>query len=87
MIFTERDLFNANSLDEIKWLQVGDNILSKSDFQKYLFQNKSSIEKMLINPERADKIRDWFNLSEFEDLISEKHVKDFVNDNFNSLFI
>lgn len=46
--FIERDLFNAESLDEIKWLQVGENKISSVEFQVFLKQNIESIKNLEV---------------------------------------
>jgi hypothetical protein len=71
-------LFNAESLDEIVWIETGFNKLSKSDFESFLKQSKTSLEglynsgklQQLFPDERVTSADDFINLITQEDVFN-----------------
>jgi hypothetical protein len=84
--FIERDLFNANSLDEIQWRMDGTDFTADK-LKTWLKENVSSLNdvKNRSNVSR-EKFVDWFDLDDVNSPIQNTHIDDFVNDNYSLIF-
>jgi hypothetical protein len=84
--FIERDLFNASSLDEIRWLQVGPSTTSKETIVNHLKSNKDAISSL-----GATKVESLFKVTglddEFPDEIANVVINYLEKDvNFEKIF-
>ncbi|QSE96121.1 hypothetical protein [Fulvivirga lutea] len=70
-----RDLFNANSLDEIQWRTEGTEF-TKEKLVQWMTENKSSIENL-----GYDKIKSFYPNDEF---MNSTNYVDRFNNKFNS---
>ncbi len=81
--FIERDLFNANSLDEIQWRMEGTE-MTKEKLVSWLTDNKGSIENL-----EYDKIKSFFPNDNFmtKDNFVDRFISKFNDELFyNSIF-
>ncbi|WP_335966830.1 fibronectin type III domain-containing protein [Galbibacter sp. PAP.153] len=81
--FIERDLFNANSLDEIQW-RMEDTGLSKEKFIGWMTEHKTSIENL-----GYEKVKSFYPNDEFmtSSNFADRFISKFNNESiFNSIF-
>ncbi len=85
--FIERDLFNANSLNEIQWRMDGTDFTADK-LKTWLKENKSSITNIIDGNDAAksSKFKEFFEMSDFDDVITDIHINDFVDSNYNLIF-
>ncbi|WP_286430521.1 hypothetical protein [Myroides marinus] len=75
--FIERDLFNANSLDQIQWSMEGTE-MNKEKLVSWLMDNKDSIENL-----KYDRIKSFFPNDNF----TYRFISKFNDESFyNSIF-
>ncbi|PAM94918.1 hypothetical protein B4N84_10765 [Flavobacterium sp. IR1] len=85
--FIERDLFNANSLDQIQWRMEGTG-MTADKLKTWMKENRVSIDQ-LINSDDLDisaKFKRWYNVSNLSTSVSDLQIDNFVNKNFNEIF-
>ncbi|NBW36479.1 MAG: hypothetical protein EBR30_15960 [Cytophagia bacterium] len=85
--FIERDLFNASSLSEIQWRMDGTDF-NPDKLKIWLKENRSSIMNIIegTDPVKSSNFQRFFNMSEFDDVITDNHIDAFVDLNYNLIF-
>ena len=85
--FIERDLFNASSLDEIQWRMDGTDFTADK-LKTWLKENKNSITDIIDGNDAAksSKFKEFFEMSDFDDVITDSHIDDFVDSNYDLIF-
>jgi hypothetical protein len=83
--FIERDLFNANSLDDIQWRMEGTE-MTKEKLVNWLFENRSHLEN--LDFEKYNQLFETnFNKFTPKSSLSEKVIEYFSNTtNYNKIF-
>ncbi|WMN07057.1 hypothetical protein QYS48_27635 [Marivirga arenosa] len=85
--FIERDLFNANNLDEIQW-RIEDSNFDAEQLKTWLIENKSSIMDIIEgdNAVKAANFERIFKMSDADDIITDNQIDEFVNLNYSLIF-
>jgi hypothetical protein len=85
--FIERDLFNANNLDEIQWRMDGTDF-SADKLKTWLKENKSSIMDIVDGDDaiKASNFERFFKMSNFDDVVTDSQIDSFVDLNYSIIF-
>ncbi len=85
--FIERDLFNADNLNEIQY-RMDKTEMTAEKLKTWLKENKGSINKIIKgdNAEKASNFKKFFKMKDFEDVITSNYIEDFVDTNYNMIF-
>ncbi|MFK7002175.1 hypothetical protein, partial [Flavobacterium oreochromis] len=85
--FIERDLFNANSLDEIQW-RMKNTDFDSDKLKSWLKEHKSSIDDIIngTNINVSNKFKNFFGMNSFSTNITDGNIDAFVNNNYTKIF-
>jgi len=85
--FIERDLFNANSLDEIQW-RMDETDFTADKLKTWLKDNKSSIQDIIdgVDEVKSNNFKTFFNFDELDDILTDAHINGFVDSNYLLIF-
>ncbi|WP_144428895.1 hypothetical protein [Chryseobacterium sp. StRB126] len=85
--FIERDLFKANSLDEIQWRTKNTNI-SPDNLKSWLKDNKNAINDIIQGNDisLSNKYKGYFKINERSNVVTDVQIDNFVDNNFSKIF-
>ncbi len=86
--FIERDLFNADNLNEIQY-RMDKTEMTAEKLKTWLKENKGSIQSIIdgVDEIKSKKFRNFFNFDELDDIITNIHIDNFVDSNFKLIFL